>query len=223
MTAALPAPGSTKTDGRSNGHTRIQQMRHATGLGTLLVGLTVALAACGGSGAATSVPTQAPAATAAGGGAATSAPTAAPVNSVTPTQAGGGATADACSLITLAEVLTVVNTANAGTEAVTTTAWADNAGCDYFTAGPEVLVGLGYSTTDAAVYFAAAQGAGAVQVSGVGDAAGYLPDAGKLLIKKGESVADIQIHTLNKQISDWTQTQRIELLKKLGAFIANRM
>jgi hypothetical protein len=189
-------------------------MRHAARIGTLLVGLTLALAACGGSGTATSAVTQAPTATSGGGGAATAAPAA----SVAPTQvsAGGGATGDACSLITAAEVAGVMGAADFTTEGS-----GDGAPflyCNYSAAG-ESVVYMSYMTSGAGpVYGAYAGDAEAIQISGLGDAAVYTPGSGGVLfVRKGDAVVGLTVMT------KLTQAENIELLKKLGAFAAGRM
>jgi len=191
-------------------------MRHGTGLSTILVGLALVLAACGGSSTATAAPaaTQAPAATSGGEGVATAAPGVASGPTTAP--AGGGAKGDACTLITATEAAGVMGVADLTTEAT-----GDGGRflyCTYAGAGKPIVY-MSFMTSGAsAVYDAFAGGSDAIAVSGMGDAAVYTPgNGGVLFIHKGDATVGLTVFT------ELTQAENIELLKKLGAFAAVRM
>ena len=196
-------------------------MRPTSRLGALLVASIVLLTACGGAATATQSPVAAPAASASPGAAGATPSKATPETAATTDEPGASVTIDesappACPLISAAEVAGVMGTADVTTEEVTLTVNE----CHYSTAAvPKEIVVTSYSTTMGPYIYPDAGSAGpdAIQVSGIGDKAVYLPGSSLLYIGKGDAVVSIVV------ITDLTPDRNLELAKKLGAFAAGRM
>ena len=199
-------------------------MRHPIGLGLALMSLTMTLAACGGSSAATpaaSAPTQGPTATnQSDGGTETGAPT------------GGAALVPACSLITAAEAAGVMsavagivdhfggNVGGMRTEAVE--GGQGTSVCTYF-AGDLLLF-----RTDIQAYPAAAYPEsgvpGVIEIPGIGDGAAYASMIYEFMVRKGSAMTTIAIN-LDPGTGAWliSEQVRVDLSKKLGVLAASRM
>ncbi len=186
----------------------------------LAILVAVTLAACGGGGggtattaptgaAATSGPTEATTTDAA----ATDAPaTAAPA---TAAPAGGGGVADVCGLVTADELASILDVSSV----VLTVFEGPPDTCDIQSGDGALLAATVLTVSVDAITFGFIKtGSGVQDVPGLGDEAIYLPDSLLLVVRKGESMVSIAVFDDGR-----SESERLELMKQIGAIAAGRM
>ena len=183
----------------------------------IMVALTLAACGGGGGGTATTAPTGAaatsgPTEATTTDAAATDAPaTAAPA---TAAPAGGGGVADVCGLVTADELASILDVSSV----VLTVFQGPPDTCD-IQSGDGALLAATVLTVDGAVTFGFIKaGSGVQEVPGLGDEAIYIPDSLLLVVRKGDSMVSIAVFDDGR-----SESERLELMKQIGAIAAGRM